>query len=121
MSGIGAVNDSTSIWNLAASGIAAVRATATTTDSSHEKPSKKDIPQERKTVESATITKRISDGAMVVLTLHGDNVVTSHTYSRTGKNLTLTTNYAPGQQREIHHYQDNMDSILAGSFINITA
>ena len=121
MSGIGAINGSPSFWSLAASGISAIRASAAITDSSQEAPTKRDVPEERETVDSATITKRMSDGAMVVLTLHGDNVVTSHTYSRTGKNLTLTTNYAPGQQREIHHYQDNMDSILAGSFINITA
>ncbi|TYZ26828.1 hypothetical protein FZ041_13345 [Selenomonas caprae] len=121
MSGIGAINGSSSIWSLAASGISAIRAAAAITDSSQEAPTKRDVPEERETVDSATITKRMSDGAMVVLTLHGDNVVTSHTYSRTGKNLTLATNYSPGEQREIRHYQNNMDSVLAGSFINITA
>ena len=121
MSGIGVINGASSIWSLAASGVSAIRAAAATTDSSQEAPSQKDVPQNRKTVDSATITKRMSDGAMVVLSLHGDNVVTAHTYSRTGKNLTLATNYSQGQQREIHHYQDSIDSILAGSFINITA
>lgn len=121
MSGIGAINEASSIWSLAASGVSAIRAATATKDSSQEAPHHHDVPQDRKTVDSATITKRMSDGAMVVLTLHGDNVVTAHTYSRTGKNLTLATNHSQGQQREIHHYQDSIDSILAGSFINITA
>lgn len=121
MSGIGAINGAPSIWSLAASGISAIRATAASKDSSHEAPNPNDVPLDRKTVDSATITKRMSDGAMVVLTLHGDDVVTSQTYSRTGKGLSLATSYAPGPQREIHHYQNNMDSILAGSIINITA
>lgn len=121
MSGIGAINGASSMWSLAAAGISAVRATAAITDSSQESPSRKDVPRKRETVDSATITKRMSDGAMVVLTLHGDNVVTSHTYSRTGKNLTLMTNYSPDQQQHIQHYRNTTDSILAGSFINITA
>lgn len=121
MSGIGAIHGVFSMWSLAASGVSAIRPIAATTDSLQESPAYKDMSSNRKTVESATITKRMSDGAMVVLSLRGDHVVSSHTYARTGKNLTLSTNYTADQQKRVHHTMDSMDSILAGSFINITA
>lgn len=66
MSGMSSIGNFAYHWNLVASGVASVSATARTSDSSHQDLHKQDASENRIAVESATITKRTSEG-MVIL------------------------------------------------------
>lgn len=66
MSGASSIGSFAYRWNLIASGVASVDATERTSNSFHQDSSKQDASTNRNTVESATVTKRMSDGAMII-------------------------------------------------------
>ena len=78
-------------WNLVASGIASVNATSMTSDSTHQDSNKPDSSAKRNTVESATITKRMSDGDMIIMRYDRRAKVSDYsTANYSGKQVNLT-------------------------------
>lgn len=65
MSGASSIGSFAYRWNLVASGIASVDATVRTSDSSNHNSNKQDTLGNHGAVESATITKRTSDGMII--------------------------------------------------------
>ncbi|MCR5757558.1 MAG: hypothetical protein K6F95_06595 [Selenomonas sp.] len=91
MSGTSSIGSFAYRWDLVALGIASVDATAMTSDSSHQRSDKKDSSAKRNTVESATITKRMSDGAMIILRYDKRARVSPYSAdSNTGRNVNIT-------------------------------
>lgn len=91
MSGTSGIGSFAYRWNLVASGIASVDAVAMTSDSFHQSSDKNDSSAKRNTGESATITKRMSDGAMIILRYDKRAKVSAYSAdNNTGKNVNLT-------------------------------
>ena len=67
MSGASSIGGFSYRWNLMASGIASVDATARSSNSFQHSSNSQDSSAGRNAVESATITKRMSDGTMVIV------------------------------------------------------
>jgi hypothetical protein len=66
MSGASSIGSFAYRWNLIASGVASVDATERTSNAFHQNSGRQDASTNRNTVESATVTKRMSDGAMII-------------------------------------------------------
>ena len=91
MSGTSGIGSFAYRWNLVASGIASVDATAMTSDSFHQSSKDHDSSAKRNTVESATITKRLSDDAMIILRYDKRARVSAYSSeNNTGRNVNLT-------------------------------
>ena len=91
MSGTSGIGSFAYRWNLVASGIASVDATAMTSDSFHQSSKDHDSSAKRNTVESATITKRMSDGDMIILRYDRRAKVSAYsTANYSGKQVNLT-------------------------------
>jgi hypothetical protein len=91
MSGTSGIGSFAYRWNLVASGIASVDAITRTSDSFHQSSDKNDTSASRDTVESATITKRMSDGDMIILRYDRRAKVSAYsTANYSGKQVNLT-------------------------------
>ena len=91
MSGASGIGGFAYHWDLVASGIASVNATSMTSDSTHQDSNKPDSSAKRNTVESATITKRMSDGAMIILRYDKRAKVSAYSAgNNTGNNVNMT-------------------------------
>ena len=91
MSGTSGIGSFAYRWNLVASGIASVDAITRTSDSFHQSSDKNDTSASRDTVESATITKRMSDGAMIILRYDKHAKVSAYSAeNNTGNNVNMT-------------------------------
>jgi hypothetical protein len=66
MSGASSIGSFAYRWNLIASGVASVDATERTSNAFHQNSGRQDTSTNRNTEESATVTKRMSDGAMII-------------------------------------------------------
>lgn len=66
MSGASSIGSFAYRWNLIASGVASVDATERTSNSFHQNSGRQDTSTNRNTEESAMVTKRMSDGAMII-------------------------------------------------------
>ena len=66
MSGASSIGSFAYRWNLIASGVASIDAIERTSNSFHQRSGKQDSSANRNAVESATVTKRMSDGAMII-------------------------------------------------------
>lgn len=91
MSGTSGIGSFAYRWNLVASGIASIDATTRTSDSFHQGSDKNDTSATRGTVESATITKRMSDGAMIILRYDKRAKVSAYSANNNmGNNVNMT-------------------------------
>lgn len=91
MSGASGIGGFAYHWNLVALGIASVNATSMTSDSTHQNSNKEDSSAKRNTVESATVTKRMSDGDMIIFRYDRRAQVSAYsTAGNTGKQINLT-------------------------------
>lgn len=90
MSGASSIGSFAYRWNLVASGIASVDATATTSDSSNHSSNKQNVSGNLRAVESATITKRTSDGMIIFRYDKRARVSSYGTENATGNNVNLT-------------------------------
>ena len=91
MSGTSGIGSFAYHWNLVASGIASVDATTMTSNSFHQSSNNHDSSAKRNTVESATITKRLSDDAMIILRYDKRARVSAYSSeNNTGRNVNLT-------------------------------
>ncbi|SDO98825.1 hypothetical protein [Selenomonas ruminantium] len=91
MSGASSIGSFNYRWNLMASGIASVDAVAKSSDSFQHGSNSHDASANRNTVESATITKRMSDGAMIIFRYDKRAHVSAYGAGKdTGSNVNLT-------------------------------
>ena len=91
MSGTSGIGSFAYRWDLVASGIASVDAITRTSDSFHQSSDKNDTSASRDTVESATITKRMSDGAMIILRYDKRAKLSAYSAgNNTGNNVNMT-------------------------------
>ncbi len=91
MSGASSIGSFSYRWNLIASGIASVDATSMTSDSFYQSSNKHGTSANRNTVESATITKRLSDDAMIILRYDKHAKVSAYSSNNNiGSNVNLT-------------------------------
>ena len=90
MSGTSSIGSFAYRWNLVASGIASVNATAMTSDSSSHSSNKQNVSDNLRAVESATITKRTSDGMIIFRYDKHARVSSYGSGNDTGNNVNLT-------------------------------
>ena len=91
MSGASSIGSFNYRWNLMASGIASVDAVAKSSDSFQHGSHSQDTSSNRNTVESATITKRMSDGAIIIFRYDKRACVSAYGAGKdTGSNVNLT-------------------------------
>ncbi|SHL01704.1 hypothetical protein SAMN05216582_13227 [Selenomonas ruminantium] len=90
MSGASSIGNFNYRWNLMASGVASVDAVAKSSDLFHHDPTLQDDSGNRNTVESATITKRLSDGAMIIFRYDKHVQVSYGVGTDTGNHVNLT-------------------------------
>ena len=119
MSSIGAAYGLSNAWDRAQYGVTNIRPLERNQSSNDEQPSP--YAKVHSTVESATVTKRMADGDMIVVNISGGNVVSTRKYAHTGVNLATHLNHTESQQHMLNSYRNSLDSILSGSFINVTA
>ncbi len=120
MSSIGAAYGLSSAWGRADYGISAVRPSS----AEHNSPGNSHYTgysEQQDTTIHAEVTKRMADGDMIVVNISGDNVVSTRKFSPTNINLATHIDYTQDQMRMVNRYHNNLDSILSGSFINVTA
>lgn len=120
MSSISAAYGLSTAWGQAGYGISAVRPSS----ASHDSPGsghQAGHAEHHDKIVRAEVTKRMADGDMIVVNISGSNVVSSRTYSPTNVNLATHIDYTQDQMRRVNNYRNNLDSILSGSFINVTA
>jgi len=91
MSGASSIGGFAYRWNLIASGIASVDATERSSNSFHQNSSKHNTSTKRNTAESTTVTKRMSDGAMIIFRYDKQARVSSFSGgSTTGGNVNIS-------------------------------
>ena len=119
MSSISAAYGLSSAWGRAGYGISAVRPSST----EHDSPGSQytGYAEQQDTAVRAEVTKRMADGDMIVVDISGGNVVSTRKFSPTNVNLATHIDYTQDQMRMVNNYHNSLDSILSGSFINVTA
>ena len=91
MSGASSIGSFAYRWNLIASGVASVDATERTSNSFHQNSGRQDTSTNRNTEESAMVTKRMSDGAMIIFRYDKQARVSSFSGgSATGGNVNIS-------------------------------
>ncbi len=91
MSGASSIGSFAYRWNLIASGVASVDATERTSNSFHQNSGRQDTSTNRNTEESAMVTKRMSDGVMIIFRYDKQARVSSFSDgSATGGNVNIS-------------------------------
>lgn len=91
MSGASSIGSIAFRWNLVALGVASVDAITRTSDSFHHDSNKQDTSANGSAVESATVTKRMSDGDMIIFRYDRQAKVSAYSAAQdTGNNINMT-------------------------------
>ena len=91
MSGASSIGSVAYRWNLVALGVASVDAISRTSDSFHPNSDKQDASANRSAVDSATVTKRMSDGDMIIFRYDRQAKVSAYSAAQdTGNNINMT-------------------------------
>ena len=120
MSSIGVAYGLSNAWDRAQYGVTNVKPIERPNQSGNDEQSSL-YAKVHSTVDSATVTKRMADGDMVVINISGGNVVSTRAFAHTGVNLATHLDHTESQQHMLNSYRNSLDSILSGSFINVTA